>query len=77
MLEEKDVISVIQYGLSDRWTEENQDNPRPDGLPRRPCPFDSHLRTKPAFYAIEDAFADAPKRNPSWLPPKVQHRRTS
>jgi endo-1,4-beta-xylanase len=71
VLEESDVIAVIQYGLSDRWTEENQDNPRPDGLPRRPCPFDKALRPKPAFYAINDALGDAPRRHPYWVPPKV------
>jgi endo-1,4-beta-xylanase len=71
VLEEKDVISVIQYGLSDRWTEENDDNPRPDGLPRRPCPFDKHLKPKPAFYAIYDALGNAPRRHPYWVPPKV------
>jgi hypothetical protein len=35
VLEEEGVISVIQYGLSDRWTEENDDNSRADGIPRR------------------------------------------
>jgi endo-1,4-beta-xylanase len=74
VLEEKDVISVIQYGLSDRWTEENDDNPRPDGLARRPCPYDTNLRPKPAFYAIYDALGDARRRHPYWVPPKVRHR---
>jgi endo-1,4-beta-xylanase len=73
VLEEKNVISVIQYGLSDRWTEENDDNPRPDGLPRRPCPYDKHLRPKPAYFAINDALGDAPRRHHYWVVPKVRH----
>jgi endo-1,4-beta-xylanase len=73
-LEEPAVIAVIQYGLSDRWTEENDDNPRPDGVSRRPCPFDENLKPKPAFYAIDDALEHAPKRHPMWVPPKVRHR---
>jgi endo-1,4-beta-xylanase len=73
VLEEEAVISVIQYGLSDRWTEENDDNPRSDGVSRRPCPFDDHLRPKPAFWAIDNALKDAPHRHPYWVPPKARH----
>jgi endo-1,4-beta-xylanase len=73
VLEEEAVISVIQYGLSDRWTEENDDNPRPDGVSRRPCPFDDNLRPKPAYYAIKEALAHAPHRHPYWVPPKARH----
>jgi endo-1,4-beta-xylanase len=69
-LANKDVIAVIQYGLSDRWTEENDDNPRPDGVSRRPCPFDTNLKPKPAFWAIDDALEHAPKRHPFWVPPR-------
>jgi len=72
VLEEKAVISVIQYGLSDRWTEENDDNPRDDGVSRRPCPFDDDLRRKPAYYAIYNALEHAPKRHAYWVPPKAR-----
>ena len=73
VLEEQAVISVIQYGLSDRWTEENDDNPRDDGVSRRPCPFDDDLRPKPAFWAINEALKHAPHRHPYWVPPKARH----
>jgi endo-1,4-beta-xylanase len=73
VLEEEAVISVIQYGLSDRWTEENDDNPRDDGVSRRPCPFDDNLRPKPAFWAINEALKHAPHRHPYWVPPKAKH----
>jgi endo-1,4-beta-xylanase len=73
VLQEESVISVIQYGLSDRWTEENDDNPRPDGVSRRPCPFDENLKPKPAFYAIDEALETAPRRHPYWVPPKARH----
>jgi endo-1,4-beta-xylanase len=72
VLQEPAVISVIQYGLSDRWTEENDDNPRSDGVSRRPTPFDENLKPKPAFYAIDDALEHAPKRHPYWVPPRVR-----
>ena len=75
VLEEEAVISVIQYGLSDRWTEENDDNPRPDGVSRRPTPFDENLKPKPAFWAIDEALEHAPRRHPFWVPPKARNHR--
>lgn len=73
-LQEPEVIAVIQYGLSDKWSEENDDNPRADGVSRRPCPFDSQFRKKPAYYAIDEALENAPRRHPYWVPPKARHR---
>ncbi|QDP95369.1 endo-1,4-beta-xylanase [Microlunatus elymi] len=72
VLEEEAVISVIQYGLSDRWTEENEDNPRPDGADRRPCPYDTDLKPKPAYRAISGALSRAPRRRPYWMPPRAR-----
>jgi endo-1,4-beta-xylanase len=74
VLEEKAVIAVIQYGLSDRWTEENDDNPRSDGVSRRPCPYDDDLKPKPAYHAIRRALEHAPHRRPEWIPPKTGRR---
>jgi len=68
-----DVIAVIQYGLSDRWTEENDDTPRDDGVSRRPCPFNKRLEPKPAYYAIHNSLANAAKRRPQWTPPRDPH----
>lgn len=73
VLEEEAVITVIQYGLSDRWTEENDDNPRADGISRRPCPFDEDLKPKPAYYAIRDALEGARRRRPEWISERVRH----
>jgi endo-1,4-beta-xylanase len=73
VLENEDVIALILFGLTDRWTEESDDNPRPDGLPERPCPFDTHLRPKPAYWALREALDNAPRRHPYWVPPKARH----
>ena len=66
------MIAVVQYGLSDRWTEENDDNPRDDGESRRPTPFDDDLKPKPAFWAINSALGHAAKRRPYWVPPRCR-----
>jgi endo-1,4-beta-xylanase len=72
VLDERAVISVTQYGLSDRWTEENDDNPRADGAARRPCPYDEDLKPKPSYYAIRNALDAAPRRRPAWTPPRAR-----
>jgi len=50
------------WGLSDphSWLQEFQ--PRADGLPKRCCPFDAQLRTKPLRGAIADALRAMPAR---------------
>ena len=61
VLEQPAVIAVTTWGLSDRysWT---QDKPRQDGTPQRPLPLDAQLNRKPAWYAIAEAFKNAPRR---------------
>jgi endo-1,4-beta-xylanase len=64
-LSEPAVISVMTFGLSDRYTWLQEDYPREDGAPRRPLPYDDQLRPKPAYDALRSALAHAPRR-PRW-----------
>jgi endo-1,4-beta-xylanase len=62
VLAEKAVISVVSWGLSDRYTWLSDHKPRPDKAPVRPLPFDRNLQPKLAWNAIARAFDRAPKR---------------
>lgn len=62
VLDEKAVIAVLTWGLSDRYTWHSQYSPRSDGAPVRPLPFDSNLQPKLAWNALAKAFDNAPKR---------------
>jgi endo-1,4-beta-xylanase len=62
VLDEKAVIAVLTWGLSDRDTWLSQYAPRRDGAPVRPLPFDSNLQPKLAWNAMARAFDKAPKR---------------
>ena len=68
------MISVVQDGRSDRWTEENDDNPRSDGVSRRPCPLDDDLEAEAGVLRIREAL-ERPWRHPYWVPPKARHHR--
>ncbi|BAZ30895.1 endo-1,4-beta-xylanase [Cylindrospermum sp. NIES-4074] len=61
-LDEKAVIAVITWGLSDRnsWLSEFQ--PRDDHAPVRPLPLDAQMQRKLVWNAIARAFDHAPKR---------------
>jgi endo-1,4-beta-xylanase len=66
-LDEPAVKMVVTWGLSDRhsWIvrrETYQSKWRSDGLVSRPLPFDADLKPKPAFEAMAQAFAHAPRR---------------
>ncbi|HEV2424271.1 MAG TPA: endo-1,4-beta-xylanase [Terriglobia bacterium] len=60
------LISVVTWGLSDRYTwltpRYNPTFARADGLPGRPLPFDSDFAAKPAYWAVIRAIQGAPKR---------------
>jgi endo-1,4-beta-xylanase len=62
VLDEPAVIAVLTWGLSDRYTWLSEFKPREDGLPVRPLPLDENLERKPAWYAIAQAFDNAPVR---------------
>jgi endo-1,4-beta-xylanase len=62
VLSEPAVISVVTWGLSDRYTWLNESNPRRDRAAIRPLPFDRNFQPKLAWNAIARAFDRAPKR---------------
>ncbi|HLY62261.1 MAG TPA: endo-1,4-beta-xylanase [Terriglobia bacterium] len=62
MLQFKSVKTVLTWGLSDRYTWINKHNPRADGLPTRPLPYDDNLQPTLAWYAIHKAFEEAGQR---------------
>ncbi|HLO83777.1 MAG TPA: endo-1,4-beta-xylanase [Nostocaceae cyanobacterium] len=61
-LQEKAVIAVITWGLSDRYTWLSEFYPRSDGAAVRPLPFDQNFRPKLAWNGIARAFDLAPTR---------------
>ena len=62
VLENKNVIVVETWNLTDRYTWLAKEAPRHDGQPIRPLPFDDKLQPKPAVDAIAQAFEKAPAR---------------
>jgi endo-1,4-beta-xylanase len=55
---------VLLWGMADHisWLQEWKEAPRTDGLPMRPCPYDSQLRAKPLREAIATALRAMPQR---------------
>jgi endo-1,4-beta-xylanase len=62
MLQRKAVKAVLTWGLSSRYTWITEHNPRPDGAPVRPLPYDADLKPTLAWTAIAAAFNQAPNR---------------
>lgn len=56
------VKSVITWGLTDSFTWLNSKSVRQNNVDARPLPLDRHLARKPLWYAIADAFDNAPHR---------------
>ncbi|QJU57705.1 glycosyl hydrolase [Sphingomonas sp. AP4-R1] len=63
MLSYPQLHTVMCWGLSDRYSWLNGSRPRPDGTPKRPCPFDAAFQPKPMRDAIAAAFRAAPPRS--------------
>jgi len=61
-LDERAVIAIITWGLSDRYTWLSDFEPRSDGAAVRPLPLDQNFRRKLAWNAIARTFDQAPKR---------------
>jgi endo-1,4-beta-xylanase len=63
-LDEPAVCGLIVWGLSDRYTYMNHDvaTRRTDGLPSRPCLFDSAYRPKRLYDVVAHALCHAPAR---------------
>lgn len=62
MLDYRELKQVIVWGMADRYSWLQGTSPRPDGLPKRPLPYDAELRAKPMREAIAAAFRAAPER---------------
>jgi len=73
-LDEKQVVALVTWGLSDRYTwltpAYDPSYGRSDHLPCRPLPFDANFQPKPAYGAILRALRHAPPRPlvplPNW-----------
>ena len=62
MLSYDQLGDILAWGMSDRYSWLQQRTPRPDGLRKRPCPYDEEFRPKPLRAAIADALRGAPPR---------------
>lgn len=65
-LDDTNVKAVVAFGLTDRYSWLDEDQPREDGAHRRPLLFDRRLRPKPAYDAVSRAFLHAPERTLLW-----------
>jgi endo-1,4-beta-xylanase len=59
MLSYRQLSDVLVWGLSDHYSWLSGFRPRPDGLPKRPTPYDREYQPKPLRHAIADAFRRA------------------
>jgi len=61
----RQVNALVCWGLMDTHTWLQGRNPRADGLPKRPTPFDNHYQPKPLREAMAAALRAAPPRRPA------------
>ena len=57
--------TVVAWGLPDHLSWLQPRWPRPDGLPKRPCPYDAQLRPKALRATLAAAFQAMPARKPA------------
>ncbi|HWT13519.1 MAG TPA: endo-1,4-beta-xylanase [Allosphingosinicella sp.] len=62
MLSYPQLGDILVWGMSDRYSWLQDRWPRPDGLPKRPCPYDADFQRKPLRDAIADAYRHATSR---------------
>ncbi len=62
VLDEPAVTTIINWGLSDRYTWLSDFSPRSDGAPVRPLLLDKQYVRKPAWKAVARALQEAPSR---------------
>jgi endo-1,4-beta-xylanase len=64
VLDERAVIAVLSWGLSDKhsWLSQAEHSKRADGLPSRGLPLDDEFNRKPMWAAMARAFDFAPVR---------------
>ncbi|NMG18274.1 endo-1,4-beta-xylanase [Brasilonema bromeliae] len=62
VLDERAVIAVLTWGLSDKYSWLSKFGSRSDGAPVRPLPLDLNFKSKLAWNGIARAFDKAPKR---------------
>ncbi len=58
---------MMAWGIVDKYSWLQNTSPRPDGLPKRPCPYDDAYKPKLLREAIVQAFNAAPARTPITL----------
>lgn len=61
-LAETSIDTLMCWGLSDRYSWLQGTSPRPDGLPKRPLPYDTQMRAKPLRDAVAGALRAMPMR---------------
>ena len=63
MLSYSQLGDILAWGMSDRYSWFQNRSPRPDGLAKRPCPYDADFRPKPLREAIAAALRETTTRN--------------
>jgi endo-1,4-beta-xylanase len=61
----RQVNALLCWGLMDTHSWLQGRNPRADGLPKRPTPYDNHYQPKPLREAVAAALRAAPPRKPT------------